>query len=342
MNFSEDWEFAISHATGDYITVLGDDDAMIPSSLSLATEIIQNYAIDALTWKKFDYHWPDHIMANRRNFLKGVSKNSMRFVDAKKALNLMVSFQFGYDELPCIYNSFVKKSVIDTVRARSANKMFFGGVLPDVYSGIAIASNIKYYIYLDMPITLNAASSKSSGVLQSSKNLSKKNKKKIQDILNSGSQYDHRIGEFNTSIKAIILGEYLLAKNNIHAFKGKQPSWLLYLLALRRELKTSRDPQRIIQAIKHTQSKTKILLPLPKFNIKDDNRENIELVCNFKLSTEILDSFSATRVLENLLTGRDNIKLKSTYGEIRNIFSRLKIDLITLYKMYRTNYNFKN
>ena len=46
MSFSEDWEYALSHANGDYITVLGDDDAMI-SGLSLAAELFQHHSIDA-------------------------------------------------------------------------------------------------------------------------------------------------------------------------------------------------------------------------------------------------------------------------------------------------------
>ena len=119
-------------------------------------------------------------MIDRRNILNGVSTNFMRFVDAKKALDLVASFQFGYDELPCIYNSFIKRSVIDPIKASSANNMFFGGVIPDVYSGIAVASHIKYYLYLELPISLNAASSKSSGVLQSSTKLSRKSKSKFR------------------------------------------------------------------------------------------------------------------------------------------------------------------
>ena len=33
--------------------------------------------------------------------------------------------------------------LIDSIKETSANKMFFGGVIPDVYSGIVVASSIK-------------------------------------------------------------------------------------------------------------------------------------------------------------------------------------------------------
>lgn len=48
MRFSEDWEFALSNITGDYVTVQGDDDAIVPSRLNVASQIIKNYELSAL------------------------------------------------------------------------------------------------------------------------------------------------------------------------------------------------------------------------------------------------------------------------------------------------------
>ena len=342
MRFSEDWEFALSHITGDYVTLLGDDDAVVPSGFKVAAQIIQNYELSALVWRKFNYCWPDHIRIDRRNLLKGRSINSLRFIDARKALNLVSQSQFGYNELPCIYNSLIKTSVVKEVISKSKNRMFFGGVIPDVYSGIVVASFIDFYAYSEFPITLNAASSKSSGVLQSKKNLTKNQKKHIADVLNSGQKYDHRLGDFNTSINSIVLGEYLLASENLKGFRGRQPSWLLFILALRREVKNSHEPERICNAIRYTQKKTRIYLPIPKFSLKNNLSVSREIQCNFSLPDNITNSFLASQLLTNTIPMSEEVEIMSIKRQLKRWFSETKSTLKSIYKIYRTSYSFRN
>ena len=342
LEFSDDWEFALSHASGDYITFLGDDDAMVPSGLNAAASIISANSVDALVWRKFNYNWPDHVVEHKRNLFKGSASQSMRFVDSKKALNLMRNCFMGYNELPCIYNSFVKKSIIDEIRSASFNNKFFGGALPDVYSGIVVASTINYYIYLNAPITLNAASAKSTGVLQASDVLTNKQKKEIRAVLQSGSKYDERIGEFNTSIKAISLGEYLLAQSNLTGFRGKRPNWLFFVLALRRELRYSTNPERIMKGIIHTQKVTKTFIPLPKLPQRTKSRPSMDLSCNIRLPNHINQPHLAAELLNSLPITNENIKILSLRSETSNLISNILSSLINLFKIYLTRYDVDN
>ena len=42
LSMKNNWEFAVSQATGDYVTIIGDDDALMPDGFSFAAIIISD------------------------------------------------------------------------------------------------------------------------------------------------------------------------------------------------------------------------------------------------------------------------------------------------------------
>lgn len=69
---------------------------------------------------------------------------------------------------------------------------------------------------------------------------------------------------------------------------------------------------------------------------------NVELNRSLELPKEVVNSFSVAKVLEYLLKCGRELKITSARSEIRNIFSRLKLDLIKFYKIVRTSYKVEN
>ena len=61
VGMSENWEFALSHVTGDFVMYLGDDDGLIPNACSDVAEIINNTNFEAIVWNKSSYLWPSII-----------------------------------------------------------------------------------------------------------------------------------------------------------------------------------------------------------------------------------------------------------------------------------------
>ena len=137
--FSNDWEFALSGADGEYVTFLGDDDGVLPKAYSLAMEYILNHNVDAFTWKKINYNWPDHLLSEYQNMLIGDSKPEIQRINAKKSLKLLSQFKVGYNSLPCIYNSIVCMSDIRSVIKKSKKNRFFSGSIPDLLTASSIA-----------------------------------------------------------------------------------------------------------------------------------------------------------------------------------------------------------
>src|SRR4051812_7279430 len=52
LGMTEHWEFALSHVTPGYVTVLGDDDGILPDAVQRARATIDAFDVQAITWRK--------------------------------------------------------------------------------------------------------------------------------------------------------------------------------------------------------------------------------------------------------------------------------------------------
>ncbi|WP_315831424.1 glycosyltransferase [Bradyrhizobium prioriisuperbiae] len=165
LGMSEHWEFAISHVGDGYLTVLGDDDGLLPNAVLSARLLIARYNTKALTWQKIEYHWPDHIIAEFRDWLQVPLSTDVVKTKTRDAVKDVIGFRASYSRLPCIYNSFISTDLIRAYRTKN-DSVFFSGLAPDVYSAFAIASQIEEFIFCQRPLSINGASSKSNGTIQ--------------------------------------------------------------------------------------------------------------------------------------------------------------------------------
>jgi len=252
LSFSDDWNFALEASTGEYVTFIGDDDALLPAALEFSIDALVKTKMLAFVWNKINYNWPNHLLPDQRNMVVGESLPILYTVSAPKALRLASKFRLGYAKLPCIYNSVVSRKLIENIRRLSPGNRFFSGVIPDVYSSIATAAAIDKYIYAMFPLSVNGAAEHSSGVKQGVPNLSEDLKKTIPDALSSGHRYHPDIGPFSSSIASIVMGEYLIAKEILKEFHFPDPEWRPYIKYLIREAKSSSQPDLILNAARHT------------------------------------------------------------------------------------------
>src|SRR5262245_10979854 len=55
-------ERGLKLCAGEYLTVLGDDDGFLPSTLQLARRLIEVTASPLISWRRHTYWWPDAIV----------------------------------------------------------------------------------------------------------------------------------------------------------------------------------------------------------------------------------------------------------------------------------------
>ena len=163
LTMTDNWEAALGHASGEYITFLGDDDGLMPYACATASDLLSGRKIDLLSWHAYSYYWPGyHHPAFRNRLLAEIDlASSARRVSSRDELARVFGFQAHYAHLPMIYNSFVRRSVID--RMRAVGGRYFIGLSPDVASGIANAALTDSFVRLSRPLSMAGFSQHSTG-----------------------------------------------------------------------------------------------------------------------------------------------------------------------------------
>jgi glycosyltransferase involved in cell wall biosynthesis len=166
LSMTHNWEFALSHVLGGYVTFIGDDDGFLPDVLSEIDEIIQKTATPVLTWQTARYFWPKYSETAKRNVLTIDWRFGLEKYVSRERLAAAARFELFYHDLPCIYNSFVRYDLLEAVKKGSDGETFFHSRIPDVYSAIVLAAKTPTYYFSRKPFTLSGVSHHSTGMSQ--------------------------------------------------------------------------------------------------------------------------------------------------------------------------------
>lgn len=159
LGMTSNWEFALSHVTGDYVMYLGDDDGLLDDTIGRASNILTQNPYQALIWHKSNYNWPDFV--RNPNELSIFLTNKIYILGVKPILYFISLGLTSYGRIPSIYSGFVSISIINKIKSKTG--VFFHSVTPDIYSGLAVMSEIDKYIYSLTPLSVSGGSSKSNG-----------------------------------------------------------------------------------------------------------------------------------------------------------------------------------
>ncbi len=160
---TENWEAALGHARGEYITFIGDDDGLFPDACRIARGIIDRGGFEIVSWRPYCYYWPDYIHAELRNRLIAMIDYDPHAQIMSSAHQLQKYYQFAidYSRLPMIYNSFVQRPVIERAQAKAGR--YFLGFAPDVTSGIVNAAHTSQFVVVSRPLSITGLSRHSTG-----------------------------------------------------------------------------------------------------------------------------------------------------------------------------------
>jgi glycosyltransferase involved in cell wall biosynthesis len=160
LSMTANYEFALSKCKGEYIICIGDDDGIVPNSLSYINELIIKFNAQVVKGPIIIYHWKNALQ--NPNVLGLPFPNPVVKIDSRSMLEKVARFELGYFNLPMIYYSFVSKKIVDQVIV--AQGSFFGNAASiDMYSGFVIAHQTLEYILSDLPFVIMGVSGKSNG-----------------------------------------------------------------------------------------------------------------------------------------------------------------------------------
>lgn len=222
----DSWEFAIGHATGEYVTFLCDDDAMLPELLETVNGAIEGHEPRVVSWNDLIYKdrpWGDQLRNNQVIITPFTGRVQVRESKAELRKLFQLEDRIG---IPKMLNSCCHRAVLEQVQGRCGR--FFFPVAPD-YSSCALSLAVtQQYTFIDTPLMVTGlvSVSKSQAVIR---------------------QFEKEFGGeqlfMNVPLSAVIgrngIAETLLRVKRAmpEGFVGLEMDWARYFLRYARELR---------------------------------------------------------------------------------------------------------
>lgn len=199
---AENWERGLSLCSGEYVTVLGDDDGFLPSTFQMARKLIAATEPEIISWSPHTYWWPDTIVTWCRNILIVELGNSAMIAESRKVLERFYQDSLSFGSIPMIYSAFFHRGVIEEARRRYDGFFVPKDTAPDVSSGILGLYITEKYVISTRPLSIRGNSGKSNGTAQWARSL-------------GAQQREIFFREERASLKQIIHGS-LIPSPNLH------------------------------------------------------------------------------------------------------------------------------
>ncbi|MCG9064512.1 glycosyltransferase [Laribacter hongkongensis] len=161
LSMRDNWERGIELCNGEIISVIGDDDAVMPDAFSISNMTFQKLDIDVLYSAQAIYKWESYPFRGRRQYLGFEMGTEMKLIlnprsILKKAINHEIQMGTG----PGLYYGFVKKSFLDKIK--KIRGRWIVDQIPDFDSGYCTLMYAKAYAYSERPLFIQGHSGKSN------------------------------------------------------------------------------------------------------------------------------------------------------------------------------------
>ncbi|HZE86560.1 MAG TPA: glycosyltransferase family 2 protein [Puia sp.] len=166
LSMSDNWEFAVSQAGGEFIIIFGDDDGLVSGALKNIHDIVKEAKVDLISWARVEYSWPDRMPRQYSNLMIIPYVARTGVIDSNAYIKKVIAREADYRYLPMFYNSAVRRSLVDSLIEKTGR--VFNAHSPDIYTGYAFAYLSKQYVTVGYPLSINGVSSKSNGAAHTS------------------------------------------------------------------------------------------------------------------------------------------------------------------------------
>jgi Glycosyl transferase family 2 len=169
LTMTDSMEFALSHASGEYVIFVGSDDGLVMHALPLIDETLRRTDGRALRWESVLYHWPDtgaQDYAPPNRLLIPLTQVSGRYaiqeMDSRRMIRAAANAEVTYARLLLVYCSAVHRDLVELARRRAGR--VFRSKTPDTYASFAFAYLAGTYHSLTAPLSIAGQSGRATGL----------------------------------------------------------------------------------------------------------------------------------------------------------------------------------
>ena len=211
LSMRQNFEFALGHATGDYIIFIGDDDGILPSGLVSLRRVIDRDQPDVALWRHITYDWPSGAGGSTPGRLKFRCRDfrgPMKRIDPMKAFRAFCQAkQVNYREGANIYHGCVHRRVIDEVRSRQGGT-YFNDLSPDINTALTNLTASRSILWFRNPVTIAGAGEKSTGYAFTPRSSMSDVQKDVTKDFSSLIAEDRVVSRLGVRIRSILAHTY--------------------------------------------------------------------------------------------------------------------------------------
>jgi glycosyltransferase involved in cell wall biosynthesis len=168
---ADNWERGLAACVGNYVTILGDDDGFLPSTLAMARKLINVTQAKLIAWEPHVYWWPDTIVYWNANRVVAHLANNAISVNSREMLVQFFAGVRSFAHLPMIYNAFVHRTVVEQCRQRWGRYFLPKNLAPDITSGVVNLMGTENFVFSYRGLSIRGNSGKSNGTAQWARSL---------------------------------------------------------------------------------------------------------------------------------------------------------------------------
>ena len=161
----DSWEFALTHATGEFITYLCDDDAIVPDLLPRLSQLLGGSDQQVISWGRTNYFHSTWYEPEKRNTVVIPSAPFVtRVMKARPSLAGLFRDPTYTTDVPLMLNCACHKQLI--ARGKSPAGHFFFAAAPDTSTAALALALADHYTHIFEPLCLGGMGKESIGATQ--------------------------------------------------------------------------------------------------------------------------------------------------------------------------------
>ena len=165
LSMSANYENIIRAATGDFITIIGDDDAVLHDIVDTLKQAISKHPdCQAFHMPYATYTWPvlDQTFAenHRANVLSIPIHNRELTIQSAAALQRIAQSRISYVDLPRPYYSIISRKLVLSIER---DHRLIRSLAPNVYLAMACAASVRQFVSIPRPVAIAGCSKNSTG-----------------------------------------------------------------------------------------------------------------------------------------------------------------------------------
>jgi glycosyltransferase involved in cell wall biosynthesis len=160
----DSWEFALSHAEGDYVTILSDDSYFLSYAIERAMAAMGEYKSDLAAWNTCTYYSPDWLQSYLRNHLSVANPPyRTQVLSSQDVLRDLYELQLHLAaHMPRFLNSICHRRLV--ARVLQVHGRMFIPPCPDYSAAASLLVNTDNYVFVGWPLGIDGATPFSIGM----------------------------------------------------------------------------------------------------------------------------------------------------------------------------------